>query len=111
MSVVSGGSSVERLNVPMRREGAMLGAMNAATVSAKSAAETSRLKKRTVGGALKFDGFAAATDEKLSPRVQSNQLPSGCYTFCTPLSHLSLVEGRNGHLNAAWPEFPQVSAL
>ncbi|ANY85021.1 hypothetical protein BB934_43175 (plasmid) [Microvirga ossetica] len=111
VSVVSGGSSVERRNAHMRQEGAMLGAMNAVTVPAKSAAVTSPLKKRTVGAALRFDGFAAAIDEKLKPYVQSNRLLRGCFPCCTLLSHLSLVERRKGHLNAAWPGLPQVSGL
>ena len=111
VSVVSGGSSVARLSAHMRREGAMLGAMNVVTVPAKSAVGTSPLKKRTVGAALRFDGFAAAIDEKLKPYVQSNRLLRGCFIICTPLSHLSLVEGRKGHFNAAWPGLPQVSAL
>ncbi|ANY77465.1 hypothetical protein BB934_03870 [Microvirga ossetica] len=62
VSVVSGGASVVMRNAHMRREGAMLGVMNAVTVWTKNAAGTSPLRKGTVGAALRFDGFAAATD-------------------------------------------------
>jgi hypothetical protein len=71
VSAVSGGSSAEMLNANehMSRVGGMLGAMTAATVPAKNAAGTSPLKKRTVGVALKFDGFVAAIDPRMTPHV------------------------------------------
>ena len=71
VSVVSGGRSAEMLNANehMSRVGGMLGAMIAAMVPAKSAAGTSLLKKGTVGVALKFDGFVAAIDPRMTPHV------------------------------------------
>jgi hypothetical protein len=70
-SVVSGGSSAEMLNANehMSRVGGMLGAMTAAMVVTKNAAGTSLSKKGIVGGALRFVGFAAATDGRLGPRM------------------------------------------
>ena len=71
MSVVSAGSSAEMLNASehMSRVGGMLGAMIAAMGLTKNAAGTSPLKKGTVGVALKFDGFVAAIDLRVNPRV------------------------------------------
>jgi hypothetical protein len=72
-SAVSGGSSAGMLNAnePMSRVGGMLGAMIVAMIVAmaqtKNAAETSPLKKGTVGVALRFDGSAAAIDLKGEP--------------------------------------------
>jgi hypothetical protein len=69
VSVVSGGSSAEMLNANglMSRAGGMLGAMIAAMALPKNAAGMSPLKKGTVGVALRFGGFAAATDGRLGP--------------------------------------------
>jgi len=68
-SVVSGGSNAEMLNANARmsRVGGMLGAMIAAMAPTKNAAGMSPLKKGTVGVALRFGGFAAATDGRLGP--------------------------------------------
>jgi hypothetical protein len=51
----------------MSRAGGMLGAMIAAMALPKNAAGMSPLKKGTVGVALRFGGFAAATDGRLGP--------------------------------------------
>jgi hypothetical protein len=71
VSAVSGGSSAEMLNANehMSRVGGILGAMIVAMAQTKNAAGTSPLKKGTVGVALRFDGFAAAIDLKVSSRV------------------------------------------
>jgi hypothetical protein len=73
VSVVSAGSSAEMLNANglMSRAGGMLGAMIAAMALPKNAAGTSPLRKGTVGVALRFGGFAAATDYSTHPRVQA----------------------------------------
>jgi hypothetical protein len=70
-SVVRGGVSGEMLNAngPMSRAGGMLGAMIAVMAVTKNAAATSLLKNGTVGVALRFGGFAAATDGRLGPRM------------------------------------------
>jgi hypothetical protein len=69
VSAVSGGSSAEMLNANehMSRVGGILGAMIVAMAQTKNAAETSPLKKGTVGVALRFDGSAAAIDLKGEP--------------------------------------------
>jgi hypothetical protein len=53
----------------MSRVGGMLGAMIAAMALPKNAAGMSPLKKGTVGVALRFGGFAAATDGRLGLRM------------------------------------------
>ncbi|WP_210381485.1 hypothetical protein [Microvirga zambiensis] len=69
VSAVSVGVSAKRPNGPMSRAGEMLDVKIDVTAVTKSAAGMSRLKKRIVGAALKFDGFVAAIDLRGNPRV------------------------------------------
>ena len=69
VNAVSGGSSAEMQNGLMSRAGGMRGVKTDAMGLTKNAAGMSRLKKGIVGVALKFDGFVAAIDLKLNPRV------------------------------------------